>query len=231
MQGTAEDPQAAGPKPGARDRPAWALHRGRGSSARTRCSGRSPRFLASPAPGPTPARSVSRGSGPFDRPPPHHRPPPLSRPSSASQLSLLTSAALRTDERARRSQKTPGRAGAREAGHRRSSERAAAAGSRRAPLRNPITQPPSSASRVGGRQGRGGGCGEGAGGSSDASCRLPVPRPSDYTATPLAKTPPEAAGAGHRPELERRASLRPAQQPRPTRKVTNREEDRETDDQ
>lgn len=186
MQGTAGDRQAAGPKPGARGRPARSLHGGRGSSPRSQSPGRPRRFLALPPPGPSPAGSPSRGSGPL-----HRRRGTTAHLASAAppQPPHLSRAA---DRRASRpSQKTPRRAGAREAGHRRTSAQAAAAASRRAPLRSPITRPPSSASRIGGRPGRGCGCGGGTERSPDPSCRLPGPLPSDYTATLLAKLRPK----------------------------------------
>lgn len=143
-----------------------------------------PRFAP---PGPSPARSPSRGSGPLRR----RRSTTAHLHSAASPQPpphLSRAANLRAS---RPSQKTPRRAEAQEAGHRRTSARAAAAASRRTPLRSPITQSPSSASRVGGRPGRGGGCGGGAERSSDASGRLPGPLPSDYTASPLAKLRPK----------------------------------------
>lgn len=123
-----------------------APHRGAGAPAGRAASSLRP-LQARHRPGVPPA-GASPFAGAAAPPPTSPRPP---------HLSLLTSAALRTDGASRPSQKTPRRAGAREAGHRRTSAQAAAAASRRAPLRSPITRPPSSASRIGGRPGRGGG--------------------------------------------------------------------------
>jgi hypothetical protein len=109
--------------------------RGRGSPTGEPASSRPRRFLPS-----DPARIPAQPPSAAPRP---RRQPPAAQPSH------LTSAPLRADVRAGGpGQQAPRRAGVRGAGHRRTSARAAAAASRRAPLRSPITQRPGSASRA-----------------------------------------------------------------------------------
>lgn len=216
--------QAAGPEAGARQpgrvpRPAppRAPVRGAAPARPGVSSARTP-------PGPGPASSPPRGPPPQPWRP-RRQPPPAPR---------LTSAALRTDGRTDGpGQQAPRRAGARGARHRRSSERAAAAASRRAPLRSPITQRPGPASRAAARGGRE--CGRpelgdepavaaaADGSGSDSRWRLPRRPPSDCPASVLAKLRPQPPAPDTAPSPAAVRHLGPSRRPRLTREAANRD--------
>lgn len=163
----------------------------------TRClGGEAPSVPAAPAP--PGASSAPTPPGPRPGAPPPETGPPS--PAAAAPTVRLTSAALRTDGRAGRpGQQPPRRARVRGTEHGRSSARAAAAASRRAPPLSPITQRPGPATRAteGGRAG-----GRGATtsrrrrrrrlrSSSDSRGRLRGPPPSECPASVLAKLRPQ----------------------------------------
>lgn len=195
---------------------------------------------------------------------PHYRPlrpgaspartPPAPRPAAPPPRAVPSSGRLRSVNRRppylsraadRRAdgpgQQAPRRAGAWAARHRRSSARAAAAASSRAPLGNPITQRTSPASRAaaaGRRERRDRDTKTGrrwrwrrrrrrrAERGSDSRWRLPGPPPSDCPASVLAKLRPQSPARDTAPSPAAARHLGPPRRLRLTWASTNRRESR-----
>lgn len=202
--------QAAGPKPGARcwprdgppPRPAplGAPLGQRPQYSRLRHGPELPRL----GPRQPPAWLPLPPGGPLLRPAAQRQPPPALPQPRCGQTGRRVGGP---------GQHGPRRAGARGTRHRRSLARAAAAESRRAPLGSPITQLASPASRAteGGSLGDSGA----ATGEERLSLALAPPRTAAVrllSVSPL-QAPPAAAGLGHRPEPDCRASSRSALAP------------------